>query len=89
MQEPWMSSDFSFTIRHASYYCMLPENKDIRPRVVIFSRKQSRFQACLRTDLCSDSDLLVIDIQDKENQLENIQLMNIYNEKSLNKQDNS
>jgi exonuclease III len=88
LQEPWMSEDFTFTVRHNSYYCILPENKDLRPRVVIYSRKHSRFQACLRTDLCSDSDLLVIEIQDRQNQLESIQLMNIYNEKSLREDDN-
>jgi hypothetical protein len=89
LQEPWMSSDFSFTIRHASYYCILPEKRDTRPRVAIYARKQSRFQACLRTDICSDGDLLVIDIHDKQNELDVIQFINIYNEKSLEETNNS
>src|SRR5919205_2480759 len=51
---------------------------------MIFARKQSRYQFCLRSDLCSDSDLLIIDITDKTGSfLETIQLLNIYNERSL------
>jgi len=51
---------------------------------MIFARKQSRFDFCLRLDICTDSDILVIDIIDKTNSfLETIQVINIYNEKSL------
>jgi len=51
---------------------------------VIFARKQSRYQFCLRSDICSDNDLLIINIIDKTKSLtETIQLINIYNEKSL------
>ena len=60
------------------------EYQNIRSRVIIFARKQSRYQFCLRTDICSDSDLLIIDIVDKTKSFsETIQLINIYNEKSL------
>jgi hypothetical protein len=60
------------------------EYQNIRSRVIIFARKQSRFQFCLRSDICSDSDLLIIDIIDKTKSFEEtIQLINIYNEKSL------
>ena len=88
-QEPWMSDDNTFTISHSNYYCILPENKNVRSRVAIFARKKSNFQACLRSDICSDNDLLIIDIQDNKNQYAPIQLINIYNEKSLMEQNNS
>src|SRR6266496_2185268 len=64
-QEPWFAKDNITTISHYAYYCIVPEYQNIRSRVVIFARKQSRYQFCLRSDICSDSDLLVIDIIDK------------------------
>ena len=83
-QEPWIVKDNITTISHSTYYCIMPEYQDIRPRVMIFARKQSRFQFCLRIDICSDSDLLLIDITDKLKSFKDtIQLINIYNEKSL------
>ena len=64
-QEPWVAKDNITTISHSAFYCIMPESQNIRPRVIIFARKQSRYQFCLRSDLCSDSDLLIIDITDK------------------------
>jgi hypothetical protein len=62
----------------------VPEYQNIRLRVIIFARKQSRYQFCLRSDMYSDSNLLVIDIIDKTKSFsETIQLINVYNEKSL------
>lgn len=87
IQEPWIFENN--TVKHSSYYCILPEYQELRSRVAIYSRKQSRFQACLRTDICSNNDILVIDIQDIKNQLQNIQLINIYNEKSLKENNNN
>ena len=50
---------------------------------MIFARKQSRYDFCMRTDICIDNDILVIDITDKiKAYTETIQLINIYNEKS-------
>src|SRR5438034_761170 len=56
---------------------------------MIFARKQSRYQFCLRSDICSDSDLLIVDIIDKTKSFtKTIQLINIYNEKSLSEDNN-
>ena len=53
---------------------------------MIFARKQSRFDFCLRFDIYTDSDILIIDIIDKTNSFsKTIQLINIYNERSLKK----
>ncbi len=83
-QESWFAKDNITTISHYAYYCIVSEYQNIRSRVIIFARKQSRYQFCLRSDICSDSDLLVIDIIDKTKSFtEIIQLINIYNEKSL------
>lgn len=82
-QEPWISENHEFSVKHSSYYSILPENKEIRSRVAIYARKQSRFQASPRFDIISDNDCLIIDIMDTQNQLGTIQLINIYNEKSL------
>src|SRR5438034_6364501 len=83
-QESWFAKDNITTISHSAYYYIVPEYQDIRSRVIIFARKQSRYQFCLRLDIYSDSNLLVIDIIDKTKSFpETIQLINIYNEKSL------
>src|SRR5215469_18155456 len=75
------------TISHPAYDTILPSSSSsppssslIRPQVAIFHRKLSRFQYCQRDDL-SSPDLLVIDIIGS--QILNLQLINIYNEKSL------
>jgi hypothetical protein len=67
----------------------MSENQDTRSRIAIFARKSSRFQACLRSDITTSSDLQVIDIKDKENKLETIQFINIYNEKNLEQRNNT
>ncbi len=83
-QEPYIAKDNIIIISHSAFYCILPSTQNIRPRVMIFARKQSRFDFCLRSDICTDNDVLIIDIIDKTNSyLETIQLINIYNEKSL------
>jgi hypothetical protein len=88
-QEPFINTNSMTTISHSSYYCIMPESENIRPRVMIFAKKNSRFQFCQRSDICSDTDLLIIDINDSLNpKSEVIQLINIYNEKSLSNDNN-
>ena len=50
------------TISHLAYYYIMPESEKIRSRVIIFARKNSRFQFCQRSDIYSDTDILIIDI---------------------------
>src|SRR5205809_311194 len=84
IQKSLFAKDNITIISHFAYYCIVSEYQNIRLRVVIFARKQSRYQFCLRSDICSNNDLLVIDIIDKTKSFtETIQLINIYNEKSL------
>ena len=88
-QEPFVNTDSMTTISHSAYYCIMPESEKIRPRVMIFAKKNSRFQFCQRSDICSDTDILIIDINDSLNSnAEIIQLINIYNEKSLSEDSN-
>src|SRR5436190_13767845 len=83
-QESFINTDSMTTISHSAYYCIMSESEKIRPRVMIFAKKNSRFQFCQRSDICSDTDILIIDINDSLNSnAEIIQLTNIYNEKSL------
>jgi hypothetical protein len=53
----------------------------IRPRVTVFARKKSRFQFIKRTNLNSDADMIIVNISGSE--IETFQIINIYNEKSL------
>ena len=75
-------------VSYPVYYCILSEVNDLRSRVAIYTRKRSRFQAVTRYDIISDNDILIIDIIDSKKKLEIIQLVNIYNEKSLKENDN-
>ena len=80
----------NITISHSAYYCIVPENQNLRSKVMIFARKQSNYDFCLRSDLCSDNNCLIIDITDKtKSYSETIQLINIYNEKSLQENSNN
>ena len=83
-QEPYIDINMMITISHSAYYCIIPESEKIRPRVMIFAKKSSRFQFCQRLDICSNTDILIININDSVNSnAEVIQLINVYNEKSL------
>ena len=83
-QESYVAKDNINTISHSAFYCIMPATQNIKPRVMIFVRKQSRFNFCLRSNICTNNDILIIDIIDKTNSFsEVIQIINIYNEKSL------
>ena len=83
-QKPYVNTDIMTIISHSAYYCIMSESEKIRPRVMIFAKKSSRYQFCQRSDICSDTDILILDINDSLNpNAEVIQLINIYNEKSL------
>src|SRR5205809_5591938 len=83
-QESFVNTNTMTTISHSAYYCIMSESEKIRLRVLIFAKKSSRFQFCQRSDICSDTDIIIIDINDFLNsETEVIQLINIYNEKSL------
>ena len=83
IQEPWvMQTDDSFsTVSHPAYYGLLPSGTSVRPRVAAFARKASRYVFTQRTDLGADSDMLVLDVSGSD--IETFQIVNIYNEKSL------
>ena len=91
MQEISINKELNLNtvVSHPSYYCILPEVNGLRPRVAIYAGKRSRFQAVARYDIISDNDILIIDIIDSKKKLETIQLVNIYNEKSLKENDRS
>src|SRR6266536_4403348 len=83
-QESFVNTNSMTTISHSAYYCIMLESEKIRSRVMIFAKKNSRFQFYQRLDICSDTDILIIDINDSLNSdAEVIQLINIYNERSL------
>jgi len=81
VQELWIAHDNIYIISHTAYHTILPEFCDVRPRVVIFVKKDLIHQFCYRSDLCKDSDIIILDILNSE--IPDLQIMNIYNEKSL------
>jgi hypothetical protein len=83
IQEPWIAfnNNAAYTVSHSAYYCILPDSQNIRPRVAIYARKQSSFSFCHRTDLTSDTDIVIVDVSGPG--IETFQIINIYNEKSL------
>src|SRR5438046_9827935 len=88
-QKSLINTDSMTTISHSAYYCIMSESEKIRFRVMIFVKKNSSYQFCQKSDICSDTDILVIDINDSLNSdAEIIQLINVYNEKSLSENSN-
>jgi ribonuclease HI len=87
LQEPWIiGENYEITISHPNYYCILPTNPKVRPRVAIYAKKVSPYTYCYRSDLCQDPDILILDILEVNNQNPILQIINIYNEKSLENQ---
>jgi hypothetical protein len=63
MQEPWIASDNRGTVFYPAYIGILPPRKEgIRPRVVIFARKNTPYSYTARPDISSDSDILILQI---------------------------
>src|SRR6266487_4182138 len=61
-QESFVNTNIIITISHSAYYYIMSESEEIRSRVMIFAKKSSRFQFCQRLDICSDTDMIIIDI---------------------------
>jgi hypothetical protein len=86
IQEPWIAfdnfSNAAYTISHPAYHCILPSTtNNIRPRVAIFARKQANYKICYKSNLTSDSDIIIIDVS--ADNIETFQIINIYNERNL------
>src|SRR2546430_9524636 len=65
IRRPPRSTLFPYTTlfrSHSAYYCIMSENEEIKSRVMIFAKKSSRFQFCQKSDICSDTDIIIIDI---------------------------
>ena len=45
-QEPYINIIIKMTISHSAYYYIMLKSEEIRPRVIIFIKKSSRFQFC-------------------------------------------
>jgi exonuclease III len=88
IQEPWVFCEknenqeiekFS-TIQHSAFFSILPAGK-IRPRVVIYVRKNTNYQFTNRLDVCTSNDVLFLDVFGEN--IDSFQLINLYNEKGL------
>src|SRR5213078_4573738 len=82
IQEPWIANDNIGTVSHPAYISILPAPRDnIRPRVAVFARRDTRYSYTARPDITQDPDILVLQVSGPG--LEPIQLINLYNEKGL------
>jgi hypothetical protein len=82
IQEPWITSDNMGTVSHPAYISILPPRKEgIRPRVAIFTRKNTPYSYTARPDIFKDSDILILQVSGPG--ISPFQLINIYNEKGL------
>src|SRR5919108_2872176 len=87
IQEPYITK-YNTTVSHPAYYCILSSIiNNIRPRVAIYARKQSSYSYCHRTDLTESSDIIIINVSGSN--IETFQIINIYNEKSLDSESDS
>src|SRR5450432_2078784 len=84
IQEPWIISDNIGTVSHPAYIGILPPRKEgIRSRVVIFARKNTPYSYTTRPDISNDLNILILQVSDPG--ISSFQLINIYNEKDLKK----
>ena len=82
IQEPWIAEDNIGTVSHPAYIAILPQRKEnIRPRVAIFARKDTKFSYTARPDIIVDPDILILQVSSPG--LVPFQLINLYNEESL------
>ena len=84
IQEPWIAEDNIGTVSHPAYIAILPPRKEnVRPRVAIYARKDTKYSYTARPDITADPDILVLQISGPG--LEPFQLINLYNERDLEK----
>ncbi len=81
IQELWIAQDNIYIISYIAYHTILPEFCDVRSRVAVFAKKDSIHQFCYRSNLCKDSDIIILNILNSE--IPDFQIMNVYNEKLL------
>ena len=84
-----MKLNLNIVISHLIYYCILSEVNELRLRVAIYVRKRLRFQVVIKYNIIFNNNILIIDIIDSKKKLKTIQLVNIYNKKSLIENDRS
>jgi hypothetical protein len=70
------------TVSHLAYINILPSRKEgIRPRIAIFTRKNTPYSYTARPNISNDSDILILQVSGPE--ISPFQLINIYNKKGL------
>ena len=82
MQESWIDAN-QITISHSAYTKILSELKNDethKQRVIIFVSKKCEFVVTSRSDLMSDTDIQILNISNID--LENLTIINVYNEKN-------
>ena len=61
IQKPYIAEGGIGIVSHLAYYTVLSENRDnIRPRVAIFARKDTRYSYTARPDIMNDPDIIVL-----------------------------
>ena len=82
IQEPYIANNNRGTVSHPAYIAILPTlSENIRPRVAIFARKDTKYSYTTRPDILNDPNLLILTISGRG--LAPIQLINVYNEEGL------
>src|SRR6266511_2651953 len=74
VQKSWIAQDNIYIISYIVYHTILPEFCDVRPRVAVFVKKDLIYQFCYRSDLCKDSDIIILDILNSE--IPDVQIIN-------------
>ena len=66
VQESWIAQDNIYIISYITYHTILLEFCDIRFRVTVFLKKNLIYQFCYKSDLCKDSNIIILDILNSE-----------------------
>src|SRR6266511_5598802 len=66
IQKLWIAKDNIYIISHTVYHTILPEFCDIKSKITVFVKKDLIHQFCYRSDLCKDSNIIILNILNSE-----------------------
>jgi len=84
IQEPWINhieNANNYTISHSNYICIIPKIANKNSRVAAFINKCNKRLICTpRIDIIEDPDVQILEIS--INDINNMKIINIYNQKN-------
>ena len=63
LQEPYIANDNMGTVSYPAYTAIIPTpSENVRPRVAVFARRDTKYSYTARPDIINDPDILILTI---------------------------